>query len=241
MRQILLCCMIALWGDASVAETIEAELLGPTTAFNESFDEYPATSASDIVGVLIGTAAISIDINSLSVSNPPWDLEPSSILCVQVVTQDARFLAENPFQRRATKNETLLSVSPVTLMWRDELLRYRPSQIAVRATLSNDRNCVLNSMVFLPLAGTSDADTLTVLLNASNRDGEILIADEEQELEASCQNADSGPMIAYDLACTVAVPKKMRGKLLDTTVFLDDGFVVEPVKFNVFFPSSGSN
>lgn len=222
------------------AETVEALPIGPSETFNESFDDFPKTSTSDIVGVTFGTYDGLVRNNSVKLANPPLALDSATTICLVTVTQDARFLADNPFGRRALPDESQLLATPITQSYESQLEAYDRSEIAIRAVLAEDETCYDQTQVFLPQIGSAESETLTVFINSRNRDGTIRLSNGtigQGTPQVHCTQAGSGSRMAFDLKCQYEITDPLRGHLVDAMVELDDGFGIESIPFKVFIPS----
>lgn len=223
-----------------MAETIIAAPLSPLEEFQESFDAYPETSTRNIVGLMIGEFGDRFDKNYVAFGNPAFEIAPTNVLCMQVVTQDGRFSAANPYARSARKTASSLNAQPVSIAHVDELSTYEGIAVAVRAILAVDANCVEDDSLFLARIGTGGADeTLTVQVMARNRDARLTLTLPEQDtppMRVSCRSAAGTARLAFDRICRMELPKDLRGQVVEMTVTLDDGMDTQDTTFRAYIP-----
>lgn len=224
----------------AMAETIIAAPLSPLEEFHESFDAYPETSTRNIVGLVIGEFGDRFDKNYVELGNPASDMAPANVLCMQVVTQDGRFSAANPYARSARKTASTLNAQPVSLAHIDKLSTYEGIAVAVRAILAPDANCVEDDSLFLARIGASGAEEiLTVQVMARNRDASLTLAFPERDTPpvlVSCRSAAGTARLAFDRICQMELPKDLRGQVVQMTVTLDDGMDAQDTTFRAYIP-----
>lgn len=230
-------CLTTFVGSQVCGETLEAKLVGPENAFQESFDEFPQTSSTDIIGIVVGKVTGPFQMNEVILANPPASLAPEALLCLQAVTQDGRFLADNAYSRLALDEQSQLRIAPVTRAYQRQLAGYDTSRIAIRAVLAGNENCAEPSPLFLPQLGASDPGLLKVLVNSRNRDGEVIVTGTDEGRSRLCSLAGQGARLAYDLVCSIPVTAGMTGRISSFNVRLDDGFAIEEIPFKVYVPT----
>lgn len=169
--------IIGLIGMASAAVSAAEEppLLRLTEgSWRESYDEARPVSGGLYVGTIFGDASNTIDTDRLFVHLPRTS---APILCVEVVTRDARYQAKAFYSvaGRAAGAYQLELRSDYT----DKLESYRADEVGVTARLMND--CDQGQPIALvPVSWgvVGDARQVTVQLNASGLQSRLLIQED---------------------------------------------------------------
>lgn len=211
--------------------------------FNESFDDYSPTSTKSILDVTLGTVTGAFAPNDFIVAVPGGTTRTANVLCVQMVTQDARFYAENPYGMADGAQPKLARILPVTQTFFHELNEYSQRQIAVRTVMSSSLDCLEDGSIFLPRLGQSAYDVLELRLNARGQDATAQLLDQNGSSlkpEVHCQDADEAALVAYDRRCQLDLPQGYEGKTVAVKITLDDGFLDRAFTANVYVPPASA-
>tara|TARA_R110002012_G_scaffold77282_13_gene195919 strand:- start:169020 stop:169736 length:717 start_codon:yes stop_codon:yes gene_type:complete len=208
-------------------------------SFKESFDSFSPTSTKSIVGLTIGTDEGAFNPDAFFMVLPAVDKANGEVICVQTITQDARFSAENPYLRVSRSLPVTSRLSPVTRDFTNQLSAYDQSEIAIRAALSDDNTCKDGGTVFIPRVGGDNTSTLEIRLNARGQDATASftnLSGQKISVDDLCSSPSDAALIAYDRVCKLKLADQMRDTIADLRIIMDDGFSEYVFEASVYIP-----
>lgn len=197
--------------------------------FVESYDRSSPVAGSPLVGLVLGgTAAVAA--NSVTVIGPPLS---NRNVCLRVTTKDGRFSAANIYQFTADAAPALLRMAPLTVQFVEQLRGYPADQVAVRAFVARNADCLPAGALNLPAStpGGAGSNDLFVLANGKSQPAQVALfsgdakanPDLQPETFAVCQTAEKGANIAYDLICRLPLSASLTGSV-QLRLRYSDGF-----------------
>lgn len=244
----------------SVGESSSADLAvaTPIDDFSESYDVAPRSSGLPLVGLRLVSGITSAVATRLNLADVVVALpsEPVQQICVRVTTQDARYMALNPYRistEQADSNSAWLK--PVSRQYHGHLRRYSPTEFAVKAYVSDNEGCSPVEAMHLPEIDTRttlESSTLALVLQINSRGRDTsatlslpsaeLPSDSDSkpvEVKVECKDVRALAGLAFDRNCTLpleAYGDTMSGKTWTLTIVMNDGFDDSIHNYSVYLP-----
>lgn len=238
-----------LIGPAYAQDTVTAEepvavaVLARDGEMRESYDKYPNSSSSNLVGLSFGETTGFADDLSIFVPLPGDE----RTLCVRMVTQDARYFALNPFRMsKVPEKARFVRLGPITEKHAEDLSRYRPKEFAIRTYTSKADRCSAKDAVFLPHIGNG-SDHLIAFVNGNARRAtaelfDVRIREDSSETlpksRVRCREVGDSARIAFDLECRLPLNFEVDSPITYMRLSFDDGFRKEHQLYKLLLPIS---
>lgn len=237
----------------AVSQTLIGRPASPDEFF-ESFDPYPKTSGSPLVGLSI-EAPGKPDLEGITFQLPPFYGDHN--ICVRANSVDGRYSADNPFsitQPASPAQAPLIRLEPLTKNHKKQLQAYDAEALAIRIYKASKDHChTPKAQLFPSLSQTIHYQTamgrakpliLNAKVNSRARETQMTIvlkaAEEEDSgkartLDGQCETVNQGSRIAFDRICRLTLPSGAAGQG-ELTLTFDDGFGQDAVSFPVWLP-----
>lgn len=243
-----------------VGQVQSAELATATPAgdFAETFDLVPASSGIPMVGLRLVSSDSEFGTSRIDLSEVVVSLPAEGVpgICVRVTTQDARYLALNPYKiDGATTDLSRARLKPVSEGYEEELENYTQTEVAIKTYVANDGPCNPVLAQHLPRIGMSNLDSaevqaLEIRVNSRGRDVRATLtphpsadtaAEESVEalrLEVDCGATQNRAGLAFDRLCRIPFDDyaALAGMNWTLTLALNDGFADSLHGYTVYLP-----
>lgn len=228
----------------------------PEGALTETFDEAPQSSGIPMVGLRLVTDDGDVYTSGINLSDIVVAVPSEFVnrICVRVTTQDARYLALNPYLINDIQTDAPRArLEPISNRYLDELRRYSESEVAIKTYIVNDESCNPISALHLPRIRISNltptkAQTLEVRVNSRGRDVEAMLGLRKSETVAdqtitsqysvTCANTQNRAGLAFDRLCQFHFVdySLVAGTIWTLTLALNDGFADSLHDYAVYLP-----
>lgn len=258
--QTLAATVFVFLASVSQVQSAEYATATPERALTESFDEAPQSSGTPMVGLRLvagaGAGAGDMDASRINLSDIVVAI-PSKVvtrICVRVTTQDARYLALNPYMISGIRLDAPRArLEPVSDRYLDELRRYAESEVAIKTYVVNDESCSPVSVQHLPRMqisnlATAGVQALEVRVNSRGRDARAILDVKQAETmvgkttpsryTVACANTQNRAGLAFDRLCRFHFEDyaSVAGTIWTLTLALNDGFADSLYDYAVYLP-----
>ena len=239
------------------AQSVDYATATPVGALSESFDEAPQSSGIPLVGLRIVSSADELGTSRINLSDIVIAL-PSELafrICVRVTTQDARYLALNPYAiSGGQRNVSRARLAPVSYRYQRELGQYAQSEVAIKTYVVSNDSCNPVSVQHLPrieasnLAEAGD-QVLEVRVNSRGRDARAVLSSTQADhselamaqpdhYEVACGNTRNRAGLAFDRICRFHFDDyaNVSGAIWTLTLALNDGFADSHHDYLIYLP-----
>lgn len=254
--QTLVATILVFMAVIGQVQSAEYATATPEKKLIESYDEAPQSSGIPLVGLRLVAGEGDVYTSRINLSDIVVAV-PSEVitrLCVRVTTQDARYLALNPYMINDIQPDMARArLDPISEQYLDELRFYSESEVAIKTYVVDDESCSPVSAQHLPRIrisnlATTGAQALEVRVNSRGRDATAILGVTEpaslvdkatpSRYTVACTNTQNRAGLAFDRLCRFQFDDyaTLAGTFWTLTLALNDGFADSLHSYSVYLP-----